>query len=150
MSLEWKLGQPQWGLHVWVPRSVGWMWVSALRGSSLTSGGEVGLMVPVSLPCCASYKRKRLWILFLHAGFSASEKPMSLLWLPCFSLQMSPRCANLALKHYLLKPVQRIPQYRLLLTGGGLQTLPAKCRGVPLLSTPFLSVPSLSSLTATW
>ncbi|XP_059968203.1 FYVE, RhoGEF and PH domain-containing protein 6 isoform X3 [Mesoplodon densirostris] len=30
--------------------------------------------------------------------------------------QMSPRCANLALKHYLLKPVQRIPQYRLLLT----------------------------------
>lgn len=32
--------------------------------------------------------------------------------------QMSPRCANLALKHYLLKPVQRIPQYRLLLTGG--------------------------------
>lgn len=34
----------------------------------------------------------------------------------CF-FQMSPRCASLALKHYLLKPVQRIPQYRLLLTG---------------------------------
>ncbi|PIO32747.1 hypothetical protein AB205_0007360 [Aquarana catesbeiana] len=31
--------------------------------------------------------------------------------------EISPRCANLALKHYLLKPVQRIPQYRLLLTG---------------------------------
>ncbi|KAM8890992.1 FYVE, RhoGEF and PH domain-containing protein 6 isoform 2-T2 [Spinachia spinachia] len=30
--------------------------------------------------------------------------------------EASPRCANLALKHYLLKPVQRIPQYRLLLT----------------------------------
>lgn len=30
---------------------------------------------------------------------------------------MSPRCASLALKHYLLKPVQRIPQYQLLLTG---------------------------------
>ncbi|XP_072511703.1 FYVE, RhoGEF and PH domain-containing protein 6 [Notamacropus eugenii] len=30
--------------------------------------------------------------------------------------EMSPRCANLAIKHYLLKPVQRIPQYRLLLT----------------------------------
>ncbi|XP_004465815.1 FYVE, RhoGEF and PH domain-containing protein 6 isoform X2 [Dasypus novemcinctus] len=30
--------------------------------------------------------------------------------------ERSPRCANLALKHYLLKPVQRIPQYRLLLT----------------------------------
>uniref|UniRef100_A0A8D0HH68 FYVE, RhoGEF and PH domain-containing protein 6 n=1 Tax=Sphenodon punctatus TaxID=8508 RepID=A0A8D0HH68_SPHPU len=30
--------------------------------------------------------------------------------------EMSSRCANLALKHYLLKPVQRIPQYRLLLT----------------------------------
>ncbi|KAM5170265.1 FYVE, RhoGEF and PH domain-containing protein 6 [Mantella aurantiaca] len=30
--------------------------------------------------------------------------------------EISPRCANLALKHYLLKPVQRIPQYRLLLT----------------------------------
>ncbi|XP_075065514.1 FYVE, RhoGEF and PH domain-containing protein 6 isoform X2 [Mixophyes fleayi] len=30
--------------------------------------------------------------------------------------ETSARCANLALKHYLLKPVQRIPQYRLLLT----------------------------------
>ncbi|KAM4572259.1 FYVE, RhoGEF and PH domain-containing protein 6-like [Odontesthes bonariensis] len=30
--------------------------------------------------------------------------------------EASPRCANLALKHYLLKPVQRIPQYQLLLT----------------------------------
>ncbi|XP_051916128.1 FYVE, RhoGEF and PH domain-containing protein 6-like [Hippocampus zosterae] len=29
--------------------------------------------------------------------------------------EAGPRCANLALKHYLLKPVQRIPQYRLLL-----------------------------------
>ncbi|KAL2093554.1 hypothetical protein ACEWY4_010866 [Coilia grayii] len=30
--------------------------------------------------------------------------------------ETSPRCANLALKHYLLKPIQRIPQYQLLLT----------------------------------
>lgn len=30
--------------------------------------------------------------------------------------EASPRCANLALRHYLLKPVQRIPQYQLLLT----------------------------------
>uniref|UniRef100_A0A3B5MW70 FYVE, RhoGEF and PH domain containing 6 n=1 Tax=Xiphophorus couchianus TaxID=32473 RepID=A0A3B5MW70_9TELE len=30
--------------------------------------------------------------------------------------ETSPRCANLAVKHYLLKPVQRIPQYQLLLT----------------------------------
>ncbi|XP_028306813.1 FYVE, RhoGEF and PH domain-containing protein 6 isoform X2 [Gouania willdenowi] len=30
--------------------------------------------------------------------------------------ELSPRCASLALKHYLLKPVQRIPQYQLLLT----------------------------------
>ncbi|KAK7891316.1 hypothetical protein WMY93_023279 [Mugilogobius chulae] len=30
--------------------------------------------------------------------------------------EASPSCANLALKHYLLKPVQRIPQYQLLLT----------------------------------
>uniref|UniRef100_A0A7N6BKV1 FYVE, RhoGEF and PH domain containing 6 n=1 Tax=Anabas testudineus TaxID=64144 RepID=A0A7N6BKV1_ANATE len=30
--------------------------------------------------------------------------------------EANPRCANLALKHYLLKPVQRIPQYQLLLT----------------------------------
>lgn len=29
--------------------------------------------------------------------------------------EMSPRCAKLALKHYMLKPIQRIPQYRLLL-----------------------------------
>lgn len=35
-----------------------------------------------------------------------------------FLFKASPRCANLALKHYLLKPVQRIPQYQLLLTGG--------------------------------
>lgn len=34
-----------------------------------------------------------------------------------FLSKASPRCANLALKHYLLKPVQRIPQYQLLLTG---------------------------------
>uniref|UniRef100_A0A4W5PF49 DH domain-containing protein n=1 Tax=Hucho hucho TaxID=62062 RepID=A0A4W5PF49_9TELE len=31
--------------------------------------------------------------------------------------EASPCCASLALKHYLLKPVQRIPQYQLLLTG---------------------------------
>ena len=43
---------------------------------------------------------------------------MGLLSMLSSPLQMSPRCANLALKHYLLKPVQRIPQYRLLLTGG--------------------------------
>uniref|UniRef100_A0A3B4VKM9 FYVE, RhoGEF and PH domain containing 6 n=2 Tax=Seriola dumerili TaxID=41447 RepID=A0A3B4VKM9_SERDU len=30
--------------------------------------------------------------------------------------ETGPRCANLALKHYLLKPVQRIPQYQLLFT----------------------------------
>uniref|UniRef100_A0A6Q2XUE6 FYVE, RhoGEF and PH domain containing 6 n=1 Tax=Esox lucius TaxID=8010 RepID=A0A6Q2XUE6_ESOLU len=30
--------------------------------------------------------------------------------------EATPQCANLALKHYLLKPVQRIPQYQLLLT----------------------------------
>ncbi|XP_060563641.1 FYVE, RhoGEF and PH domain-containing protein 6-like isoform X2 [Ruditapes philippinarum] len=29
--------------------------------------------------------------------------------------ELSPRCASLALKHYMLKPIQRIPQYRLLL-----------------------------------
>ncbi|XP_077373809.1 FYVE, RhoGEF and PH domain-containing protein 6-like [Festucalex cinctus] len=29
--------------------------------------------------------------------------------------EASPRCANLALKHFLLKPIQRIPQYQLLL-----------------------------------
>ncbi|XP_057692463.1 FYVE, RhoGEF and PH domain-containing protein 6-like [Corythoichthys intestinalis] len=29
--------------------------------------------------------------------------------------EADPRCANLALKHYLLKPIQRIPQYQLLL-----------------------------------
>ncbi|XP_076028156.1 FYVE, RhoGEF and PH domain-containing protein 6-like [Genypterus blacodes] len=38
--------------------------------------------------------------------------------------EASPRCANLALKHYLLKPVQRIPQYQLLLTDY-LKNLPA-------------------------
>ncbi|KAF7707527.1 FYVE, RhoGEF and PH domain-containing protein 6-like [Silurus meridionalis] len=30
--------------------------------------------------------------------------------------ESSPCCANLALKHYMLKPVQRLPQYQLLLT----------------------------------
>nr|XP_022299386.1 activating transcription factor 7-interacting protein 1-like isoform X2 [Crassostrea virginica] len=29
--------------------------------------------------------------------------------------EKSPRCSNLALKHYMLKPIQRIPQYKLLL-----------------------------------
>lgn len=32
------------------------------------------------------------------------------------NFEATPLCANLALKHYLLKPVQRIPQYQLLLT----------------------------------
>ncbi|KAM6154208.1 FYVE, RhoGEF and PH domain-containing protein 6 [Erethizon dorsatum] len=41
-----------------------------------------------------------------NAGFAAVVR----------EFEMSPRCANLALKHYLLKLVQRIPQYRLLLT----------------------------------
>ncbi|NXP75880.1 FGD6 protein, partial [Ramphastos sulfuratus] len=41
-----------------------------------------------------------------NAGFAAVVR----------DFEMSPRCASLALKHYLLKPVQRIPQYRLLLT----------------------------------
>ncbi|XP_035013624.1 FYVE, RhoGEF and PH domain-containing protein 6 [Hippoglossus stenolepis] len=30
--------------------------------------------------------------------------------------EATPRCAGLALKHYLLKPIQRIPQYQMLLT----------------------------------
>ncbi|XP_026990884.2 FYVE, RhoGEF and PH domain-containing protein 6-like isoform X1 [Tachysurus fulvidraco] len=30
--------------------------------------------------------------------------------------ESSPCCANLALKHYMLKPIQRLPQYQLLLT----------------------------------
>lgn len=29
--------------------------------------------------------------------------------------EMSPRCASLGIRHYLLKPIQRIPQYKLLL-----------------------------------
>lgn len=29
---------------------------------------------------------------------------------------MSDRCKNLKLSHYMLKPIQRIPQYRLLLS----------------------------------
>ncbi|XP_072290533.1 FYVE, RhoGEF and PH domain-containing protein 6-like [Eucyclogobius newberryi] len=32
------------------------------------------------------------------------------------TFEASPCCANLALRHYLLKPVQRIPQYQMLLT----------------------------------
>ena len=31
-------------------------------------------------------------------------------------LQRSPRCKNLQLRHYMLKPIQRIPQYRMLLS----------------------------------
>lgn len=58
-------------------------------------------------------------------AFAAAEVPLfiydsRLLLLSDFTApcaQASPLCANLALKHYLLKPVQRIPQYQLLLTG---------------------------------
>lgn len=32
-----------------------------------------------------------------------------------FDRQMSEKCKMLAIKHYMLKPVQRIPQYKLLL-----------------------------------
>lgn len=46
------------------------------------------------------------------------QKPLNVdLVLFSFFVKASPRCASLALKHYLLKPVQRIPQYQLLLTG---------------------------------
>lgn len=44
-------------------------------------------------------------------------------------LQRSPRCVNLGLKHYMLKPIQRIPQYKLLLQGKALNswgTMPLK------------------------
>lgn len=44
-------------------------------------------------------------------------KDVSLCFLFFCLSKASPRCANLALRHYLLKPVQRIPQYQLLLTG---------------------------------
>lgn len=40
-----------------------------------------------------------------HPAFAAALK----------EFEMSPRCASLALKHYMLKPIQRIPQYKLLL-----------------------------------
>ncbi|GFR90665.1 FYVE, RhoGEF and PH domain-containing protein 6 [Elysia marginata] len=40
-----------------------------------------------------------------HAQFAAALK----------EFELSPRCACLALKHYMLKPIQRIPQYKLLL-----------------------------------
>ncbi|GFN90871.1 fyve, rhogef and ph domain-containing protein 6 [Plakobranchus ocellatus] len=40
-----------------------------------------------------------------HPHFAAALK----------EFEMSPRCASLALKHYMLKPIQRIPQYKLLL-----------------------------------
>lgn len=61
-------------------------------------------------------RRPQLRCLFRIRG---SEDPrMRLLSdLPAVCVQASPLCANLALKHYLLKPVQRIPQYQLLLTG---------------------------------
>ncbi|BFZ10698.1 hypothetical protein BsWGS_13737 [Bradybaena similaris] len=40
-----------------------------------------------------------------NSGFAAAVK----------EFEMSPRSAKLALKHYMLKPIQRIPQYKLLL-----------------------------------
>ncbi|KAL4226589.1 FYVE [Mactra antiquata] len=40
--------------------------------------------------------------------------------------ELSPRCASLALKHYMLKPIQRIPQYRLLLQDY-MKHLPSDC-----------------------
>ncbi|CAL1531331.1 unnamed protein product [Lymnaea stagnalis] len=40
-----------------------------------------------------------------HPAFAAALK----------EFEMSSRCASLALKHYMLKPIQRIPQYKLLL-----------------------------------
>lgn len=43
--------------------------------------------------------------------------PSLLLSVSLFLIQSSPCCANLALKHYMLKPIQRLPQYQLLLTG---------------------------------
>ncbi|KAH9363544.1 hypothetical protein HPB48_005923 [Haemaphysalis longicornis] len=50
--------------------------------------------------CCASeYRPKEWWLTFPFP----------------FLLQQSPRCKQLSLQQYMLKPIQRIPQYRLLL-----------------------------------
>lgn len=55
----------------------------------------------------------RFFVFFVVVFFRVCLFPSPTRSLP----QASPRCANLALKHYLLKPVQRIPQYQLLLRG---------------------------------
>lgn len=87
------------------------------------AAGEVDLIAAVTLLCdspCHSCRvlQKAAYLSSPPQLLAAFEKSMDLLSMLSSPLQMSPRCASLALKHYLLKPVQRIPQYRLLLTGG--------------------------------
>jgi len=55
-----------------------------------------------------------------------SQKTQLLSFFLCLTfsmIQSNPCCANLAVKHYMLKPIQRIPQYQLLLTGENFYTL---------------------------
>lgn len=61
---------------------------------------------------------------FTYFSFNSHQIPTLTAFFPPLLAQMSPRCASLALKHYLLKPVQRIPQYQLLLTGTNTLQLP--------------------------
>lgn len=73
----------------------------------------------LNIVAVALFEDKKL-ILYLFVGMFSFAGTFDccgiVIYFGCL-FQMSPRCASLALKHYLLKPVQRIPQYRLLLTG---------------------------------
>lgn len=74
---------------------------------------DISLCLPI--PLWAEYLKTRL-ILYVCTCmvYVLTLVSLSYMWLVIY-FQTSERCAHLALKHYMLKPVQRIPQYKMLL-----------------------------------
>lgn len=81
-------------------------------------------------------KSQKVYMLVINISylvFTLVNFYMTLKYWNIVLLQRSPRCANLGLKHYMLKPIQRIPQYKLLLQGKALNswgTMPLKQEAV--------------------
>lgn len=121
--LFWMFGYPHWMLSLFLKRQV--KYVLFLLSFIYTSCSS-SLCSFASRSVAASHHS--VWGRFSVCLFVriCSENHSFLFFFLLLS-QMSPRCASLALKHYLLKPVQRIPQYQLLLTGA--ETVTPPCRG---------------------
>lgn len=140
MFPEWKLGHPQEDTTFWE------LWTSALRSTGSRAAGEVGLVAPVTVLCdshCHSWRvlQKAASLSSPPQLLAASEKKKQWIYFSAFppfrwardvpTWPWSTTCWS---------------QFRGSLSTDccwqvGSQTLPARGPWLPLLSTPFLSMP---------